>query len=347
MRDNILTVIIMKKENSARLQKWDILKFILIFLVVLGHIADFNTRNNEYMRTLYLAIYTFHMPLFIFVSGLFAKKTVNEKRKDKIFGYLVLYFVLKFINFLYFWISAGKTSFSVFTETGLPWFMLALFAYSLITIAVRDFSHKHVMVFAVLIACLAGYDKNINSFLALSRIIVFFPFYYAGYIFDAKKIEEHCKKRSPKIVSAVILTAFVLFAVFFGERYYWLRPLVTGANPFASLNTCADYGFLIRLGYYAVSAAICYAVIVLTPSETPFGVAAKIGKRTLPVYAFHYIILYILYYNIGIQPMLEKLSPVHWEWFSLPLALAVTLVSANELFNKAINLAANIPQKRN
>ena len=337
----------MKKENSARLQKWDILKFFLIFLVVLGHIADFNTRNNEYMRTLYLAIYTFHMPLFIFVSGLFAKKTVNEKRKDKIFGYLVLYFVLKFINFLYFWISAGKTSFSVFTETGLPWFMLALFAYSLITIAVRDFSHKHIMVFAILIACLAGYDKNINSFLALSRIIVFFPFYYAGYIFDAKKIEEHCKKRSPKIVSAVILTAFVLFAVFFGGRYYWLRPLVTGANPFASLNTCADYGFLIRLGYYAVAAALCYAVIVLTPSKTPFGIAAKIGKRTLPVYAFHYIILYILYYNIGIQPMLEKLSPVHWEWFSLPLALAVTLVSANGLFNKAINLAANIPQKRN
>ncbi|MBR3818166.1 MAG: acyltransferase family protein [Clostridia bacterium] len=337
----------MKKEISSRLEKWDILKFILIFLVVLGHIADFSTRSNEYMRTLYLAIYTFHMPLFIFVSGLFAKKTVNEKRKDKIFGYLVMYFVLKFINFLYFWISAGKTSFSVFTETGLPWFMLALFAHSLITIAVKDFSPKYVMVFGVLVACLAGYDKNINSFLALSRIIVFFPFYYAGYLFDTKKIETHCRKALPKILSVIIITAFVLTAVFFGERYYWLRPLVTGANPFASLNTCEEYGFLIRLGYYAVAAALCYAVIVLTPSKTPLGIAAKIGRRTLPVYAFHYIILYILYYNIGIQPMLEKLSPVHWEWFSLPLALAVTLFSANGLFNKIINLAANVPAKHN
>ena len=337
----------MKKEISARLEKWDILKFILIFLVVLGHIADFSTRSNEYMRTLYLAIYTFHMPLFIFVSGLFAKKTVNEKKKDKIFSYLVLYFVLKFINFLYFWISAGKASFSVFTETGLPWFMLALFAHSLITIAVKDFSPKYIMIISVLIACLAGYDKNINSFLALSRIIVFFPFYYAGYLFDAKKIEAHCRKILPKILSVIILTAFVLFAVFFGERYYWLRPLVTGANPFASLNTCADYGFLIRLGYYAVAAALCYAVIVLTPSKTPLGIAARIGKRTLPVYAFHYIILYILYYDIGIQPMLENLSPIHWEWFSLPLALAVTLVSANGLFNKIINLAANVPAKHN
>ncbi|MBR3781539.1 MAG: acyltransferase family protein [Clostridia bacterium] len=335
----------MKKEISARLQKWDILKFFLIFLVVLGHIADFSTRSNEYMRTLYLAIYTFHMPLFIFVSGLFAKKTVNEKRKDKIFGYLVMYFVLKFINFLYFWISAGKTSFSVFTETGLPWFMLALFAHSLITIAVKDFSPKYVMVFGVLVACLAGYDKNINSFLALSRIIVFFPFYYAGYLFDTKKIETHCRKALPKILSVIIITAFVLTAVFFGERFYWLRPLVTGANPFASLNTCADYGFLIRLGYYAVAAALCYAVIVLTPSKTPLGIAAKIGRRTLPVYAFHYIILYVLYYNIGIQPMLEKLSPVHWEWFSLPLALAVTLFSANGLFNKIITFAANVPIK--
>ncbi len=335
----------MKKEISSRLEKWDILKFILIFLVVLGHIADFSTRSNEYMRTLYLAIYTFHMPLFIFVSGLFAKKTVNEKRKDRIFGYLVMYFVLKFINFLYFWISAGKTSFSVFTETGLPWFMLALFAHSLITIAVKDFSPKYVMVFGVLVACLAGYDKNINSFLALSRIIVFFPFYYAGYLFDTKKIETHCRKALPKTLSVIIITAFVLTAVFFGERYYWLRPLVTGANPFASLNTCEEYGFLIRLGYYAVAAALCYAVIVLTPSKTPLGIAAKIGRRTLPVYAFHYIILYVLYYNIGIQPMLENLSPIHWEWFSLPLALAVTLFSANGLFNKIITFAANVPIK--
>ncbi len=335
----------MKKEISSRIQKWDILRFGLIFLVVLGHIADFNTRSNEYMRTLYLAIYTFHMPLFIFVSGLFAKKTVNEKRKDKIFGYLLLYIVLKFINFLYFWISFGKTSFSVFTETGLPWFMFALFVYSLITIAVKDFSPKYVMIFAVLLACLAGYDKNIGSFLCLSRIIVFYPFYFAGYLFDAKKIEEHCKKTAPKIVSAVIATVFVLTAVFFGERFYWLRPLVTGANSFAALKTCEEYGFLIRLGYYAVAAALCYAVIVLTPSKTPLGIAAKIGKRTLPVYAFHYILLYILYYNVGIQPMLEKLSPIHWEWFSLPLALAVTLVSANGLFNKIITSVSTMPHK--
>ncbi len=335
----------MKKEFSARLQKWDILKFILIFLVVLGHIADFNTKSNEYMRMLYLAIYTFHMPLFIFVSGLFAKRTVNEKRKDKIFGYLVLYFALKFINFLYFWISTGNATFSVLTETGLPWFMLALFLHSLITIAVKDFSPKYVMIFSVILACLAGYDKNINNFLALSRVIVFFPFYYAGYLFDIGKIEAHCKKLLPKIISVVIITAFILTAVFTVDRFYWLRPLVTGANPFSRLNTCADYGFLIRLGYYAVAAALCYAIIVLTPSKTPLGIAAKIGKSTLPVYAFHYIILYILYYDIGIQQMLEKISPIHWEWFSLPLALAVTVISANGLFNKIISYAINVPMK--
>jgi fucose 4-O-acetylase-like acetyltransferase len=201
------------------------------------------------------------------------------------------------------------------------------------------------MVFSVILACLAGYDKNINSFLALSRVIVFFPFYYAGYLFDIRKIEEHCKKTAPKIVSAVILGAFILTAVLTVDRFYWLRPLVTGANPFAALKTCADYGFLIRLGYYIVAAALCYAIIVLTPSQTPLGIASKIGRRTLPVYAFHYIILYILYYDIGIQSTLEKISPLHWEWFSLPLALAVTLVSANGLFNKAINFFANVPMK--
>ena len=49
---------------ANRLQKWDILKCFLIFLVVLGHVADFYTKESQGMRNLYLLIYTFHMPLF-------------------------------------------------------------------------------------------------------------------------------------------------------------------------------------------------------------------------------------------------------------------------------------------
>ena len=50
---------------------WDNLKFILILLVVVGHLADTFTGESESFRALYLFIYSFHMPLFFFISGLF------------------------------------------------------------------------------------------------------------------------------------------------------------------------------------------------------------------------------------------------------------------------------------
>lgn len=82
---------------AKRIEKWDILKFFLIFTVVLGHIADFYTDKSEAMQYLYLFIYIFHMPLFIFVSGLFSKRTVNERRIDKIAGYMIVYFFTKLV----------------------------------------------------------------------------------------------------------------------------------------------------------------------------------------------------------------------------------------------------------
>lgn len=329
-----------------RMQKWDILKFFLIFLVVVGHIADLYVKESGAMKALFMAIYTFHMPLFIFVSGLFAKRTVNEKRKDKIAGYLVLYIVIKFILWIYSAFRYGNVKFSIFSEGGLPWFMFVLFAYAVITIAVKGFSPKFILPMSILLACLAGYDGETGTFLSAARIIAFYPYYYLGYLLDVKKIEEHCKKREAKIAAAVIVTALIVVTVFFGERLYWLRPLLTGVNPFSTLGTCAKFGFLFRLGNYAVSAIISYAVIVLTPEKTPLGIAAKYGRRTLPIYALHYIFIYILYYNFDVRNLLQSIAPAFDEWLAVLLAIPITFVSALHVFDKFFNKISAVPLKK-
>ena len=109
--------------------------------------------------------------------------------------------MIKLIFAVYNACAYGKFEFSLFTEPHLPWFMLALFAFAVITIAVRDFSPKYVLFFSILLACLAGYDREINSFLSLSRIIVYYPFYYLGYMLDAAKIEEFFRKKLREIPS--------------------------------------------------------------------------------------------------------------------------------------------------
>lgn len=56
---------------------WDELKFVLICLVVLGHIIRFS--NGGLQGALHNYIYIFHMPLFIFCSGRYSH--VNDKKK--------------------------------------------------------------------------------------------------------------------------------------------------------------------------------------------------------------------------------------------------------------------------
>ena len=123
--------------TAARSEKWDILKFFLIFLVVLGHAADYYTSDSETMKSLFIFIYSFHMPVFIFVSGLFAKRNVNENRMDKIVGYLIIYVVLKLYPFCYRNLAGQSAGFHLFTENGVPWFMLALFWFNLITMILK------------------------------------------------------------------------------------------------------------------------------------------------------------------------------------------------------------------
>src|SRR5699024_11474008 len=72
------------------------LKGILIFLVVFGHFIEIY--KKEYYE-LFVFIYAFHMPVFIFLSGYFAKRM----RISKIIYLILIYLVFKtFLNVIFF-----------------------------------------------------------------------------------------------------------------------------------------------------------------------------------------------------------------------------------------------------
>lgn len=335
-----------KHLTSERTAKWDILKFVMIFLVVLGHAADYYTDDSAKMKSLFFFIYTFHMPVFIFVSGLFSKRTVNERKKDRIFGYLVLYLVFKVFVFCYKSVLTGIPKFSLLTESAVPWFMLALFGFTVITVIVKDFSPRFVLPLSILLACIVGYDSEIRDFLALSRVIVYFPFFYAGYIIDAKKLEKFCKNKLLKVFSAVLLAAYALFVYVFNDKIYGARPLLTGRNPFSALGEFSDYGFVLRLAYYAAAAIICLAVIAITPDRTPFGIIPKLGQRTLSVYFFHSFAFYLIYTYFDGKAFFDSIFPSGAGWVILPLSAAITLLFSLKPFHKLLSIFMTLPYKK-
>lgn len=55
-------------ENSGRDNYADFLKYVLIGLVVMGHFINMHQLTKG-LGGLYTWIYTFHMPMFVFISG--------------------------------------------------------------------------------------------------------------------------------------------------------------------------------------------------------------------------------------------------------------------------------------
>lgn len=132
-----------------RVAKWDHLKLVLIYLVVLGHAADVFTADRPAARLVFLWVYSFHMPLFLVISGLFAKKTVAERRYDRIFSYLLLYIACKLLITFAYAATGYEIKNSILETSGISWFALALFFYCLVMTRIKDLPARYLVPAAV------------------------------------------------------------------------------------------------------------------------------------------------------------------------------------------------------
>ncbi|MDT4006498.1 acyltransferase, partial [Staphylococcus aureus] len=61
------------------------------------------------------------------------------------------------------------------------WFLITLFFFHVILVIVRRFNPYKVLSVSIIISIGAGFSDNIDSYLSISRTIVFFPIFYLGY----------------------------------------------------------------------------------------------------------------------------------------------------------------------
>lgn len=59
------------------------IKLLLMFMVVYGHMIEGMIDNVEPLMQIYRVIYSVHMPLFLFLSGLFLKSRTGCRRQAK------------------------------------------------------------------------------------------------------------------------------------------------------------------------------------------------------------------------------------------------------------------------
>ena len=324
------------QQPGGRIARWDYAKLLLIFLVVWGHFLDKHTETEEAARIAYTVVYTFHMPLFLFISGIFSKKNINQKRYGNIAFYLVIYYVIKILLCLSGWFEEEKFKFSLFSEHYIPWYAFALFVYSMVTILLRRGRPTYVLVCSVVLACFVGYDENVGSFLVLSKLLVFYPFFYLGYCMDGDKVLRALSGKGVKIVSAVLLVAFVVLVYRKIDSIWEFQPLLIGKKCYVSAfekEKYVQWGALLRLGYYLAAGVVSAMVLSIVP-EGKGGILADLGSRSLQVYVLHGIFIKILYGKYhGEEWLFEMGKPVP-VLFLAAIAAVITLFCALPVWDR-------------
>lgn len=316
-----------------------------MFSVVFGHLVDQYISQSVTMSAIALTIYSFHMPLFIMLSGLFAKRTIEERRWDRIFSLFALWLFTKFVIVGGHALIRGSADFQLLSDGGLPWFAFALFAFMLMTIALRRLSPAYVLAGSVLLAMYVGYDEKIGDFLVLARIINYFPFFYLGYVLDPLKLSLWLNRTWIKVVSAIGLVVWVTTVFANIESLAFLRALFTGRHPFAQLGDLSHLGFLLRLAYYFYVVLIMFALIALTPNSMPKTLAplgrymSWIGKRTLQIYAFHWPLQVVFFEVLHGDEVMRAVLPFQPYLLLIPVAIASMTICASKPFEFIMQVA--------
>ena len=331
---------------SERIYKFDNLKLLLIYLVVLGHVIDVNlgttgglTQNSRDMATLFVTIYTFHMPLFIFVSGLFGKRDSQRFPVERVVSFTIFGIIAKLLISLSWFVESGGATmvFNLFDEVGLPWFMFALAAFEALAWLIRNANMAAVLVLSTVIALAVGYDPQVGTFLTLSRIIVFFPFYWLGFCLDPARVKRAVDRPWVRIAALAVLVGTLAFILLNQGYMYSLRRVFTAWSSYEIMDYAGPFGPLNRLIGYGFALAMVFAVLALTPSRR-IPLISGWGGRTLQIYIWHMPILTVLRY-FCVSDLFAATGLAGWVWLeAISVSLAVVLVLLPGFWQKPLDL---------
>lgn len=335
--------------NKTRLYFFDNIKCLLMILVVIGHTITSDVDDNSYLKSMLIFIYSFHMPLFIFISGLFHNNKENTLNWNKFIKFFCLGLILK-MGIMSFdtLLIKNKLNFNLLGGDGLFWYLFAMATYIVICYLLRNFNSSFVLYVSVLLSLLVGYDESIGDFLCLSRIIVFFPFYYVGYCLTPEKVLNFFNryKKIITLISIVLILLLLYMSIAQLDLIYPLRALFTGRNCYEKVYI-TNCSMIHRLLTTIISAVFCMAFLGIMPrNKIPF--ISNIGTKTLQIYFWHGFILRILRkFNVFVY--FERVYPNYcWIIFSC-IGLLITMLLSLDFFNvpiKYIMSCMNNPKKQ-
>ncbi|MCD8199913.1 MAG: acyltransferase family protein [Coriobacteriaceae bacterium] len=324
----------MAAERSAYI---DNIKGILICLVVAGHMLITFTTLTDSKAILALTnfIYTFHMPLFLFCSGLFAARSFKDGRGfrlDNVLLYLLLFVLFYTAAYCEDLLLGNARTYNPFEVSSGAWYLLTLGCFVACTPLLAKLRWPVALVGSLVLSvgcCLFVDDPNL---LANARFFTYLPVYAVGFYLESGAVLSWRKRfdeRGRPFRWSLIFTAAVVLVLYFLLLYgvpddisLMIRRLCTGANTLPALQKTyplsAGVYALLRLASYLLIALISIAILVITPSRHSF--LSTVGERSLQVYIVH-LLLYYAWQRFGLPEAMLSIGA--WVGIVFPFVIGV------------------------
>ena len=272
---------------KARNQQIDGARGVLIVLVVWGHLLE----SKGFDGRLYFAIYTFHMPALVLISGLVAKSHLDLKDLaglvQRIVMPLIVFQALYYYTLDYF--APDRALFGT-APAWIMWFLLSLLVWRLLLpLVVRI---PHALFLSIVAALVAGTVDWIGYEYGLSRTFFFFPAFLFGHFYGARSIFLVTQYRAA--------FGFLFLALFFGAfgsatyfDIYWLW----GFSSYSELGAGVE-GAVYRFSAILLGIVMSISLFALIPVYSRL--LAQLGQRTMPIYLLHGFLV-VLFWSVEVD----------------------------------------------
>lgn len=267
-------------------------KAVAIILVVVGHTIQFGCGNDYwesgafYDNWIFRIIYSFHMPLFMCVSGwLFARSVAKYDTfallRNKAVALLLPLFAWNTLHYFVTMIVLKRQPLELsswLTFMGQIWFLWALVYNMIAVIVVHRFFKDSLAVYAILYLALFFVPNSWGC----ANFIFMYPYFVGMYLLATRNF-DFAPLRTKKVVVATAFTYVVLLAFYNRESYiYTSQYSILGGGGNLGLTQCLIDVYRMVIGF--VGSLFVYQLIAWRERSTYMKCLVLIGANTLGIY---------------------------------------------------------------
>jgi fucose 4-O-acetylase-like acetyltransferase len=289
----------------------DILRGFDIILVVLGHCiqdgsgVDFSTNALYFSDKLYQLIYSFHMPLFMMVSGYLAWGSVNKANDRAARKALIARRAQSLLIPIFFWTAIDYIRILVTNYiNGSPqpeaivfvyfynalnnlWFLWAVWWCFLIVYIVHYFMKDRWAVYAIIFLALFVIPDGLGLG-AYKYMLPYFvlPYYIHGFL------EKHSFMKNYKLVFPILMIIYIgLFSLYNEESFIYLTGYKLIGKDVAHQLYLDLYRMII--GFVGSGVVILAWKFITQHTKYEFKLLQQLGKASMGIYILSgYIIVF-------------------------------------------------------